>query len=519
MNNPIQILTLLSLSCLPLPALELSGIFSDNMVLQQEEPVHVWGKADPGTSVEVAFAGQSVSAEVGEDGKWSLFLEPLEASFEERAMTVRSGSDEVTFDRVLVGEVWLASGQSNMGWTVEKSVDSDIISLGANDPYLRLHKVNYQPSREREFSTGSTWTEDDPRFVAKFSSVGYQFGRDLRKALQVPVGIINSSVGGTPTVAWTRSEAISKTPQLQAMDDEWEEKLANFEQVMADWEAEYAQWRVSKGIAEENYDLHKRQGAPRMPEGADSPRRPASLANGMIAPIAGYTIRGAVWYQGEADAHTGSDIYDERLSVMIEDWRDWWGEPDLWFGIVQLPDFMKPQDRPAGSKWAEVRESQRRVATSDPNTGLAVTIGLGETDDIHPPEKSTVARRLARWALADVYGVIDLRGGPEIVSAVDEGSTILLTFTETGSGLHVWDAESLAGFTVSDTMEEPEVWWQTNFYDVDAEIVSNNQVRLKKPDGSSPIRVRYAWQSNPVDANLANKERLPASPFEIEIAR
>lgn len=147
-----------------------------------------------------------------------------------------------------------------------------------------------------------------------------------------------------------------------------------------------------------------------------------------------------------------------------------------------------------------------------------MTIGLGEADDIHPPEKFAVARRLARWALADVYGKIDLRGGPEIVGAVDEGSTILLTFAEVGSGLHVWNAEKLKGFTASDTMEEPEIWWQTNFYEVDAEIVSTSEIRLKKTDGRAPIRVRYGWQSNPVDANLANKERLPASPFEVLIA-
>lgn len=500
-------------------ALELPSVFSDNMVLQQEADLRIWGKADYGETVTVTFADQEVSTPVNADGMWQALLKPMKASFEEQSLKVKSGGEEKIFKNVLVGEVWLASGQSNMGWMVNQSVDSDILLLGANDPYLRLHKVAYQPSRQLEFSSRNPWTEDDQRNVKYFSSVGYQFGRDLRKTLQVPVGIIHSTVGGTPTVAWTRSGAIAKTPQLQAIDEDWETSLARYEEIMASWEKEYAVWRDAKGIRSENYEVHKRQGAPRKPEGADSPRRPASLANGMIAPIAGYTLRGAIWYQGEADANTNPETYDERLRVMIEDWRDWWNAPEMPFGIVQLPGFMKAQNRPVNSNWAKLRESQRRVAESDPNTGLAVTIELGEANDIHPPEKILVARRLARWALADVYGKIDLRGGPEIVSAVKEGSTILLTFSETGSGLHVRDAEELTGFTASDSMTEPEVWWQTNFYEVEAEVVSKTEVRLTIPQGRNPVRVRYAWQSNPTNTSLTNKERLPASPFETGISK
>ena len=515
--NIVFAITLCLVATASMKALELPSVFSDNMVLQRGEEVRVWGKADPGETVTVAFADQEVTSQVDQEGMWEVLLDPMEASFDERTLMVQSGGGRKSFEKVLVGEVWLASGQSNMGWTVKQGADSDILLLGANDPYLRLYKVAYQPSREMEFSSRHPWMRDDPRPVQNFSSVAYQFGRDLRMALDVPVGIVSSSVGGTPSIAWTRSEAIEKSPQLLAIEEEWEDSLANYDKTMAAWEKEYAEWREAKGIERRNYEAHKRQGAPRKPEGPDSPRRPASLANGMISPIAGFTVRGAIWYQGEADANANPETYDERLSVMIEDWREWWNDSDMPFGIVQLPSFMKAQDRPAGSKWSEVRESQRKVALADPNTGLAVTIDLGEANDIHPPEKMVVARRLARWALADVYGLIDLRGGPEIVTAVEEGSTILLTFEETGSGLHVWDAENLTGFTASDSMVEPEVWWQTNFYGVDAEIVSKNQVRLKVPQGKNPIRVRYAWQSNPVDASLSNKERLPAGPFEISL--
>jgi len=501
----------------PLWALQLPSVFSDSMVLQREAPVRIWGKATPDAAIEVRFADQTVTGEVAQDGSWAVYLDPLEASFEPQQLVVTSGEEKLAFNDVLVGEVWLGSGQSNMAWEVRKSVDSDIISLGAQDPFLRLFKVNYQPSREMEFSSDRGWTKDSVASVQYFSSVAYQFARDLRITLNVPVGIMQSAVGGTPSIAWTRSQAIAKSPQLRAIEEEWEASLAKYNETLAAWEQAYAEWRASKGIKVEDYRRHLRQGAPRQPEGPDSPKRPASLANGMISPIAGYTIRGAIWYQGEADTNDKPELYDERLSLMIADWRQWWGLPELPFGVVQLPDFMKAQDRPANSNWAKVRESQRKVAQSDPNVGLAVTIGLGESNDIHPPEKRTVARRLARWALADVYGKIDMRGGPEVVSAVKEGANIRLTFTQTGAGLHVQDAEQLSGFTASDTMEEPDIWWQTNFYSVPAKIISKNEVRLKIPGGKNPIRVRYAWQSNPVDATLTNAERLPAGPFEIDL--
>lgn len=511
-----QLITFLTLLSTHLWALELPTIFSDNMVLQQEMPIAIWGKADPGASVEVDFAGQTVNAQATIDGSWKLFIEPLVASFEGRDLTISSNGKIQTYEDVLVGEVWLASGQSNMGWTVEKSIDKDILLLGANDPNLRLYRVPYKVAREPLFgSERGTWVLDSPKQIPWFSSVAYQFGRDLRKVLQVPVGIINSSVGGTPSIAWTRSEAIANTPALAAKDEEWESALANYGQNFADWEKEYATWREQKGITEADYDKHKRQGAPRQPENAESPKRPASLANGMISPIAGYTVRGAIWYQGEADTNWDPESYDERLQVMIADWRDWWGREDLPFGIVQLANFMKPQERPANSHWANLRESQRRVAQADPSTGVVIAIDVGEGNDIHPREKFTVARRLARWALADVYGILDLRGGPEIVSAQKEGSEIILTFSQTGSGLHTLNENELSGFTASDDLSEPEIWWQTNFYKVDAKIISNTEVQLTIPEDKDPTRIRYAWQSNPTEANLANIERLPAGPFEI----
>ena len=403
-----------------------------------------------------------------------------------------------------------------MAWNVKMCGDGDILLLGAYDPFLRLHQVNYAVSREPLFSDKWNWIPDRPESTQWMSSVAYQFARDLRATLRVPVGIINSSVGGTPSIAWTRSETISDNPHLKAKDDEWEAALARSDEDLSAWEKEYAEWRKDKGIEGGDYEEHLRQGAPRKPEDASSPRRPASLANGMIAPIAGFTVRGVIWYQGEEDAKWDPARYDERLVIMIKDWRDWWGRDNLPFGIVQLASLGFPSDQPTNGPWANIRESQRKVALTDDNTGLVVTIDVGEANDIHPRDKFTVARRLARWALADVYGKIQLRGGPEIVSATREGSTVLLRFSQTGNGLHTMDAHKLGEFTASDSHNDPEKG--TDFYFVEAAIHSKDEVKLVIPPGRDPVRVRYGWQGNPVKANLTNAERLPASPFEIRIA-
>ncbi|VGO14887.1 hypothetical protein PDESU_03457 [Pontiella desulfatans] len=496
-------------------ALELPRVFSDGMVLQRDLPVSVWGRCEPGETVEVQFAERTASTIADDEGNWSVCLDPLKASFEAREFVVSSASKKIVFKNVLVGEVWLASGQSNMQWPVNKSVDSDLLRLGGTDPYLRLLPMFCRPSAQPEFTSPMSWVLHSPQAAEKFSAVGYQFARDMRMTLQVPVGIILCAVGGTSAIAWTRTKAASQDPVLQAKLEEWDIALARYDEDLAAWEIEYAAWLEKNGIAEPDYEIHKRTGAPRMPHGEKSAHRPGNLANGMISPFAGYTMRGVIWYQGEEDVQWDPANYGERLKVMIEDWRDWWGL-DLHFGIVQLPNLKKAEAEPSNNPWPKFRESQRRLAEADPNTGLVVTIDLGEANDIHPMNKFPVGRRLARWALTDVYGMLDLRGGPEVEGAVRETSSIILNFSQTGSGLHVNDLHELGGFTASDSETEPK--WGTQFYPVEAKLRSGTEVELTIPAGKNPIRVRYGWQSNPVDANLSNKERLPASPFEIALS-
>ena len=510
---------LLALTGFRAAALELPSTFGSGMVLQRDMPVKIWGTATPGERVEATFAGESQSAIAGSDGTWTLHLGPLQASFEARSLVVSTAGDRKQFENVLVGEVWVASGQSNMGWQLNQSADADLLKLGARDEFLRLYIVSFQPSDEPKFTGSNRWEMDSPQNAGRFSSVAYQFARELRQTLNVPVGILSSAVGGTPAIAWTRPEKIRQVEHLVDMVNAWKAKMDEYPQRLAAWEKEYAVWREKKGLKAPDYEVHRRQGAPQKPDGPDSPRRPSCLANGMITPIAGYSARGFIWYQGEQDANGEAmpELYSLRLTAMIEDWREWWGRPDMFFGIVQLPNYMKAATNPTGSYWAKLRESQRQVALNTPNVGLAVTIDLGEENDIHPPQKSAVARRLARWALADVYGLLDLRGGPEIVSARWQGGSVILEFSSTGSGLHVWSAPKLDGFTASDVAGEPDVWWQTNFYSVEAEILSPTKVKLSVPEGRKPTRIRYAWANNPVTASLANRERLPAGPFEVTI--
>ncbi len=247
--------------------------------------------------------------------------------------------------------------------------------------------------------------------------------------------------------------------------------------------------------------------SPPKPPRPDSPHRPASLANGMLAPVAPFAIRGAVWYQGETDTHWEPEHYDERLRVMVDDWRAWWENEDLNFGVVQLANFMRTKEEPSDDNWPKLRESQRQLVRSLPNSGLVVTIDLGEMNDIHPLNKQDVGRRLARWALTDVYGILELRGGPEVASADFRGQEVWMTFDQVGSGLHIMDSYVLGGFTVAGA--------DGVFYPAEARIEDPNQVIVHSTSVPEPVHVRYGWENNPVDASLTNKERLPASPFEI----
>ena len=482
----------------PSVALEVSNVFSDHMVLQQQQPIRVWGRAAPGSEVTVTFATVNETTRVNAEGMWQLSLPAQEASFESRTLTISSGEHELRFSDVLVGEVWLCSGQSNMDWTVDRLKDADMERLAARHPHIRLYKVNHVTAQEARFSDNAVWKVCAPDTVGDFSGTGYYFGRDLQQVLNVPVGLIHSAWGGTPAIAWTRMEAMHRHPQLVGKVAEWEAMVQDSAERLVEWQKE--QDALNAAGTPDPAPWRSR------PKERTDPHFPANLANGMLAPIAPYTIRGAIWYQGETDAGWNPSDYDERLQVMIEDWRERWGQEQLPFGIVQLAGFMDYRTEPSNDPWPQLREAQRNLANSMEHVGLAVTIDIGEANDIHPRNKQEVGRRLSRWALADVYEEIELRGGPELATARVTGNQAVLTFTQTGSGLHILDDRKLRGFTLAGL--------DGVFYPAVATLDGKDTVIVTSTDVPSPERVRYAWQNNPKDANLTNAERLPASPFE-----
>ena len=489
-------------------ALELPNIFSDHMVLQQGQPLPVWGRAEPGSTVSVAFGKQSAEAVADAEGKWMATLAPEPASATPASLVVSGGGKQVTVHDVLVGEVWLCSGQSNMQLTVGQSLNADLAALGGNNPLLRLYLVDRVASTTPRFSADAKWTTTDDKTISAFSAVGFYFGSVLQSTLRVPVGLIAASWGATPAIAWTRPAVLDKHPLLIQQVAEWEEGMKKFPERFAVYQGKCVEWNKTKGFPPDaKVDHWTHRDAPKPPPyDPGGSNRPGNLANGMLATVAPFAIRGAIWYQGENDTTWVPEKYHERLAVMVDDWRVWWKNPDLAFGVVQLASHRDPIEGPSDDPWAKLRESQRQFVLNDPHAGLAVAIDVGEGNDIHPFDKQTVGQRLARWALADVYQKISLRGGPEPVAATFDG-VVRIRFDSVGGGLWVFNGGELQGFTLAGA--------DGVFHAAKAEIKGKDSIEVSSPAVPAPKSVRYAWAINPRGANLRNKQRLPAGTFEM----
>jgi len=484
---------------------KLPAIFSDHMVLQQDEDCLVWGWADPGEQVTVTIAGKSKSTKAGKDGKWSLKLPELKAGGP-LTLSVK-GKNSITVNDVLVGEVWLGSGQSNMGMLVQNSKDFEGEKAKANLPNLRMFTVERSAIPTPQSDCKGKWVVCAPDTVGAFSAALYFHGRELHAKLGVPMGLINSSWGGTPIEAWISAEAQSGK-QFAPVHDPWEKQLAtpwDEKKAMDAHQKQLANWKTAAAKAKA-----AKKTAPRAPQKPIDPRlsqhRPANLFNGMIAPIAGYTMRGAVWYQGESNAGKPfANLYAEQLNAMIKDWRKRWDE-NFPFAWVQLPDFRAPQEKPVEDDgWTIIREEMLH-ALKIKNTGMAIAMGLGEEKDIHPTNKQEVGKRLAMWALGDVYGKKGVATcGPLPRSHKIRGNEIVISFSHTDGGLHAHGGE-LKGFAIAGA-DKHFVWAKARI-EGDKVIVSSPKVR-------EPKAVRYAWAVNPV-WSLENGAGLPASPFRTD---
>jgi sialate O-acetylesterase len=438
-------------------------IFTDSMVLQRDMDIPVWGKATPGASVSVSFGGDDAEATAGDDGRWEVRLDPMEAGGPHQ-MTITAGDESIEFKDVLIGDVWVASGQSNMEWPVSAANDANAEMAAADWPEIRFIDVpNQTGDQPRESFESAGWQACRPETVGSFSAVAYYFGRALHKELHVPIGLVGCNWGGTPMEAWTSREALKSSATF-----------ASLVESDAESSADAATATVSRERAQ---------------------NQPAALYNGMISPIVPYGIRGVIWYQGESNAGRHRQ-YAELSKLMIADWRDRWGQGDFPFLLVQLAGWA-----PGGDDWPYLRQAQFDTLEV-PNTGMAVTIDIGDSHDIHPRNKQEVGARLALVARAVAYGEEVEFSGPVFREMQIEDGKVRLSFEHLGGGLKA-AGDGLKGFEVAGA--------DGLFVPAEAAI-DGAQVVVSNGDVNEPTAVRYNWAAFP-EGNLYNVEGLPAVPF------
>ncbi len=480
----------------------LPAVIGDNMVLQGGGRVSFWGWADPNEEVEIRMSWSDAVAQIQaeEDGTWDLrmpapeFGGPYEMTFK--------GKNTIELKNILVGEVWVCSGQSNMQWTVQNSANAEQEIAAARYPKIRLFSVARKVADSPQPDCEGQWVECSPETIPGFSAVAYFFGRRLHKDLDSPVGLIHTSWGGTPAEAWTSAETLKDNPEFEPILKRYEQAVANYPQALVKYREDVQKW-------EEDAEKAKAEGArapqrPRAPFGPGHPHSPSGLYNAMIAPLIPYTIKGAIWYQGESNASRAYQ-YRSLFPAMIKSWWENWGEGDFPFLFVQLANFMKVEEDPGESAWAELREAQ--TMTLDlPNTGMAVIIDIGEADDIHPKNKQDVGNRLALWALAKAYFKDVVYSGPLYSFMNVRGDEIVLHFQHIDGGLVAKGDGPLKGFAIAG--EDRKFVWADAKIEGETVVVRSDQV-------AKPVAVRYAWANNPV-CNLYNEAGLPASPFRTD---
>lgn len=488
------------------------AMFTDHMVLQRGQGTPVYGTADAGEQVTVTFAQlppKSVAADA--QGKWRVDLDLAEAGgpFE---LTVAGPANTVKFSDVLVGDVWICSGQSNMEWALKGANNGADEVAKADHPNIRLFYVKKKIAIEPTDKVEGNWQVASPKSAAGFSAVGYFFGRDLNQQLDVPIGLINSNWGGTPAQAWTPEASLAGQPALTAYVDTKTKSIAAWPAEREKWQAATKAWDEEFGPKSNNPATRpgastkpapRRPGAPMGPE---SPHLPTGLFNGMINPLVPYGIKGAIWYQGESNASKAAE-YRTLFPTMITSWRQSWGRGDFPFYHVQLANFMARKPQPGESAWAELREAQSLTAATVPNGGQAVIIDIGEEKDIHPRNKQDVGKRLALVALAKTYGKEIEYSGPAYESMTVEGNATKVKFAHVEGGLISKPEGAVKGFAIAG--DDKKFHW------ADAKIEGKDTIVLTSPEVPKPAFVRYGWADNP-EVSLYNGAGLPASPFRTD---
>jgi len=451
----------------------LNNMFGDHMVLQQGIRNRVWGKAEAGEKVTVTLATQSRSTTAADDGSWEVMLDAVQEYGGPHTLTVK-GNNTVSFEDVLIGEVWVCAGQSNMQWSVNAANDADLEKASASFPEIRLISVPQVGTQEPQWNFNGSWKPCSPESVGGFSAVGYFFGRQLHQTLGVPVGLINNAWGGSACEAWVNRQKLADDGRFEKLLARWEQ----MEKEKADDD------RLMKGNA-----------------------RPGNIYNGVLTPSIGYGIRGAIWYQGESNASRAYQ-YRDLFPYMIKTWRDEWGLGDFPFYWVQLADFRGEKAEPAESDWAELREAQTMTMDALPATGEAVIIDIGEGKDIHPKNKQDVAKRLARWALAETYAMAGIPcHSPRYASMEKDGNKIVLSFDHVDGGWRPFDVNEPIGFTIAGADKA--------FVHAKATVREDGRIEVSAEGVADPVAVRYAWADNPI-CNMFDGAGLPLTPFRTD---
>ncbi|MDQ8181552.1 sialate O-acetylesterase [Pelagicoccus sp. SDUM812005] len=532
MPTPIKsILCSASLALAALQALQaevrLNSLFSDGMVVQRETEIPIWGWADAGETVSITASwGASAQTTTNADGTWKTSLATPAAGgpFE---ITI-AGENEIVLDDVLSGEVWFCGGQSNMDFAMNRYLNDareaeyqPVVEFmrkevaTAVDNWIRHIEVPQTPSLfEKKSDFDGQWLSVKPGQTEVMTATGYFFAKELRKELNVPIGLVECSWGGTRIQPWISEETYRKDPSMSAyFDEELAKNQAQIDTMDAPGYVDTAYEKALKRWKENGSKGRK-------PSPTTDPRKdrqtPATLYNGMLSAVIPYKIKGALWYQGESNASYMTDEYEQYLAALVNSWREEWGQGAFPFYWVQLAGYNAGELRDIG--WAEINDQLRR-GLQLPNTGMAVAYDIGEAKDIHPHNKYDVGKRLSLWALGKDYGVsVPAISGPLYKNSKVKGRKLILTFDEVGSGLMVGKKELMnETVPVDEALQQFEIAGKDGVWkNAQARIVSKNKVELTHPEIKKPVKARYAWEANPEEANLYNKEGLPASVFTTE---
>ncbi len=478
-------------------SLQMPSIFGDHMVLQRDATLPIWGTAEPGSFVNVKFAGQEANAKADEKGAWRVDLKPVALQPHSLQLVAKSSTgDELVFSNIVMGDVWVCSGQSNMRWRVEGSYDADLERLQANNPNLRHIRVPDVGTQELQSDFDGVWEMTTPETVGPFTAVGYHFGSQINRITGVPIGLINNAWGGSSADAWIRRDVYDADPAFAEQVKTWSEleKTYSYEKELAAWKEKAAKAKAAG------------KQAPRRPaDKMTGNQRPGNLFAGKISPLMPFAIKGVIWYQGESNSRRAVQ-YRHMFPKMITHWREEWGQGDFPFYWSQLADYRNEVDEPGDSSWAELREAQT-MTLSLPNTGQAVIHDIGEGRDIHPRDKQNVGRRLARLALANDYGIDILSRSPSLEKATFQDGKAILTIKDIGSRLYSFDTKQLIGFELAG---KDQVW-----HPAQAEFKGKNGIHVQSEKVAEPVAARYAWADNPI-ANVMSWEGLPLTSFRTD---